>query len=74
MITDYYRPETLPEALELLKGPDTLPLGGGTLLSQTKSASVKVVDLQALGLNTLAKERQQPGDRSDGYPAAIARK
>ncbi len=56
MITDYYRPETLPEALELLKGPDTLPLGGGTLLSQTKSASVKVVDLQALGLNTLEKQ------------------
>ena len=47
MITDYYRPETLPEALGLLKDPDTLPLGGGTLLSTLKSASVKVVDLQA---------------------------
>ncbi len=56
MITDYYRPETLPEALELLKQPDTLPLGGGTLLSTLKSASVKVVDLQALGLNTLEKK------------------
>ena len=56
MITDYYRPETLPEALELLKQPDTLPLGGGTLLSTLKSASVKVVDLQALGLNTLQKK------------------
>jgi CO/xanthine dehydrogenase FAD-binding subunit len=56
MITDYYRPETLPEALELLKEPDTLPLGGGTLLSTLKSASVKVVDLQALGLNTLQKK------------------
>ena len=55
MITEYYRPETLPEALELLKQPDTLPLGGGTLLSTLKSASVKVVDLQALGLNTLQK-------------------
>ena len=56
MITDYYRPETLPEALELLKQPDTLPLGGGTLLSQLKTASVKVVDLQALGLDTLQKK------------------
>ena len=56
MITEYYRPETLPEALELLKQPDTLPLGGGTLLSTLKSASVKVVDLQNLGLNTLHKK------------------
>ena len=55
MITDYFRPETLPEALELLKDPNTLPLGGGTLLSTLKSASVKVVDLQALGLNTFQK-------------------
>jgi len=51
MITHYYRPESLPEALELLKNPDTLPLGGGTLLSTLKSASIKVVDLQALNLN-----------------------
>ena len=56
MITDYFRPETLLEALELLKDPNTLPLGGGTLLSTLKSASVKVVDLQALGLNTLQKK------------------
>jgi len=56
MITDYFRPETLPEALELLKDPNTLPLGGGTLLSTLKSVSVKVVDLQALGLNTLQKK------------------
>jgi CO/xanthine dehydrogenase FAD-binding subunit len=55
MITDYFRPETLPEALELLKKPDTLPLGGGTLLSQLRDDSVKAVDLQALGLNTLKK-------------------
>ena len=55
MITNYYRPETLAEALELLKQPDALPLGGGTLLSQLKSVSTKAVDLQALGLNTLKK-------------------
>jgi putative selenate reductase FAD-binding subunit len=56
MITDYHRPETLQETLELLKYPDTLPLGGGTLLSTQKTASVKVVDLQSLGLNTLHKK------------------
>jgi len=56
MITDYYRPEILPEALELLKNPDTLPLGGGTLLSGLKSVTVKVVDLQALDLNSLQKK------------------
>jgi len=56
MITEYYRPETLPEALELLKHPNALPLGGGTLLSQLKSASLKVVDLQALGLNNIQQK------------------
>jgi len=56
MITDYYRPDSIPEALELLKNPDTLPLGGGTLLTKLKSASVKVVDLQALGLNAINKK------------------
>lgn len=55
MITDYYRPDTLSEALVLLEQPDTLPLGGGTLLSTLKPAPQKVVDLQALGLNTLKK-------------------
>ena len=56
MITDYYRPETLPKALELLKEPDALPLGGGTHLSQIRSASIKVIDLQALSLNALNKK------------------
>ena len=56
MITDYYRPETLLKALELLKEPDALPLGGGTHLSQIRSASIKVIDLQALSLNALNKK------------------
>ncbi len=55
MIREYHRPQTLDEALTLLNQPDTLPLGGGTLLSQSTSASVEVVDLQALGLNTVKK-------------------
>ena len=56
MITKYHRPETLEETLSLLTKPDTLPLGGGTLLTTLKSATVEVVDLQALGLNTIHKK------------------
>ena len=64
MITEYHRPTTLDEALTLLTQPNTLPLGGGTLLSHTStslSASsapdpVSVVDLQALGLNRIHKK------------------
>lgn len=56
MITKYYRPQTLEEALALLAQPDTLPLGGGMLLSQPTPASAKAVDLQALGLNTIRKK------------------
>jgi CO/xanthine dehydrogenase FAD-binding subunit len=55
MIRDYYRPQTLDEALTLLSQPDTLPLGGGTVLTQSKPTIVSVVDLQALGLNKLRK-------------------
>jgi CO/xanthine dehydrogenase FAD-binding subunit len=56
MIIDYIRPQTLDQVLTLLAQPNTLPLGGGTLLSHPQSASVKAVDLQALGLNTLHKK------------------
>jgi CO/xanthine dehydrogenase FAD-binding subunit len=56
MITTYYRPKTLDEALTLLSQPNTLPLGGGTLLSHGTVDPVSVVDLQALGLNTLARK------------------
>src|SRR5215204_3866666 len=57
MITNYHRPQTLDEALTLLTQPDTLPLGGGTLLASRKPGtdSIQVVDLQALGLNFLTK-------------------
>ena len=55
MITTYHRPQTLDEALKLLSRPNTFPLGGGTLLSQSKTDSVEVVDLQTLGLNSLKK-------------------
>jgi CO/xanthine dehydrogenase FAD-binding subunit len=55
MITTYHRPKTLDEALTLLMQPNTLPLGGGTLLSHGTADSVQVVDLQALDLNSLTK-------------------
>jgi CO/xanthine dehydrogenase FAD-binding subunit len=53
MITTYYRPQTLDEALALLAQPNTFPLGGGTLLSHPQTDSVSVVDLQNLGLDSL---------------------
>lgn len=56
MITDYFRPTTLDEALTLLSQPDTFPLSGGTLLSHGTVDSVSVVDLQALGLNRVHKK------------------
>ena len=55
MIIAYHRPRTLSEALTLLSQPNTFPLGGGTLLSHGQSDPVEVVDLQALGLNTIRK-------------------
>jgi len=53
MILEYHRPESLDEAMALLsrKSPITVPLGGGTVLSQAHTDEVAVVDLQALGLN-----------------------
>ena len=53
MITTYHRPQTLDEALALLAQPNTFPLGGGTQLSQPQTDPVSVVDLQALGLDSL---------------------
>ena len=55
MITTYHRPRTLDEALTLLTRPDPVPLGGGTLLSRPAVDSIEVVDLQALGLDTVKK-------------------
>lgn len=55
MITAYHRPKTLAEALTLLSQPNTLPLGGGTLLSKPQSDPVEVVDLQSIGLDSIKK-------------------
>lgn len=52
MITDYFRPQTLEEALTLLARPNTIPLGGGTTINTPafKDKSFAVVDLQNLNL------------------------
>jgi aerobic carbon-monoxide dehydrogenase medium subunit len=55
MITNYFRPQTLDEALKLLAQPETRPLGGGTWLNQPHDEKFAVVDLQALGLNKIHK-------------------
>jgi len=55
MITQYYRPQTLEEALQLLSRGDVRPLGGGTLLSRRSEESFSVVDLQILRLDQLHK-------------------
>lgn len=64
MITTYHRPQTLDEALALLTQPNTLPLGGGTLLSQPTTDPVQVVDLQSLGLDSIIKKGNDPSTRS----------
>jgi CO/xanthine dehydrogenase FAD-binding subunit len=56
MITAYHRPKTLDEALTLLTRPNLVPLGGGTLLAHPTADPVEVVDLQALGLDTVKKQ------------------
>ncbi|HUG34853.1 MAG TPA: FAD binding domain-containing protein [Anaerolineales bacterium] len=55
MITAYFRPKTLDEALTLLTQPDTVPLGGGTLLSQPQADPIQAVDLQLLSLDSVKK-------------------
>jgi carbon-monoxide dehydrogenase medium subunit len=52
---NYYRPEKLDEALELLAKPDVVALGGGTKLLASESGLpvYGVVDLQALGLSQI---------------------
>ncbi len=56
--TAIYHPKTLPEALQLLAQPDTLPLSGGTKLLAGDVASA-VVDLQYLGLNQITQTEER---------------
>lgn len=57
MITEYHRPQTLDEALQLLAQPNTLPLGGGTKINSPafKNRDFAVVDLQDLDLKRMTR-------------------
>ncbi len=57
MIVEYRRPNTIEEALELLRRtePVTLPMGGGTILNQPSDEKFAVADLQDLGLDALQR-------------------
>jgi CO/xanthine dehydrogenase FAD-binding subunit len=61
MIIEYQRPETISQALALLARdkPSSYPLGGGTVLNQGLEENYAVVDLQGLGLGTIAKVGNQ---------------
>lgn len=61
MIIAYHRPASLDEALALLNRtqPETLPLGGGTVLSRPGAGQYAVVDLQALGMDGIEREGSQ---------------
>lgn len=55
MIIEYHRPETIEDTLNLMmrEQPVTYPLGGGTVLNRPSQGAFAVVDLQALGLDTV---------------------
>lgn len=55
MIVEYHRPENLQDALELLARTEvkTVPMGGGSVLNAPSPDPIAVVDLQALGLDTI---------------------
>ncbi len=61
-VTEYHRPESITEAIRLLKRPGlkTAPLAGGTLLTGQRDDTLQaVVDLRALGLNTISEQDGQ---------------
>ncbi|HEY7355510.1 MAG TPA: FAD binding domain-containing protein [Ktedonobacterales bacterium] len=61
-VTEYTRPETIAEALRLLSRPDVkaAPLAGGTLLVGQRDDELQaIVDLRALGLNTINEHGAQ---------------
>jgi CO/xanthine dehydrogenase FAD-binding subunit len=57
MILEYHRPAKIEDVLRLLArtNPPTYPLGGGTALQRYSSQAIAVVDLQAVGLNTVQR-------------------
>jgi CO/xanthine dehydrogenase FAD-binding subunit len=61
MITEYYRPKDLNDALTLLSRDDqvSIAMGGGTTLNQEREENYAVVDLQDLGLDTISQRGNQ---------------
>ncbi len=61
MISEYHRPKTLEEALNLLarEKPLTIPLAGGTVVNRPSTHPVAVVDIQDLDLKNLRREEQR---------------
>jgi CO/xanthine dehydrogenase FAD-binding subunit len=61
MFSEYFRPASLEEAVNLLVDEDKLlkPLGGGIQLSRFQEDIVGVVDLQNTGLNKIEKRGQR---------------
>ncbi len=57
LVAAYHRPTTLEQALDLLAEPNRVVLGGGTVLNADREHSdVEVVDVQALGLETISMD------------------
>lgn len=61
MISEYFRPDTLEEAIALLTNPnkDLKPLGGGTKLSRQQMGDFGVVDLQSCSLDKITLDKQR---------------
>lgn len=57
MIVQYYRPQTVEDALDLLAREEvtSAPLAGGTVLNQPSPERIEAIDLQALGLDQVIK-------------------
>jgi len=58
MITEYYRPENLDQALSLIhrSDPRTVVLGGGLYINEVIKDPIAVVDVQGLGLDKIEKK------------------
>ncbi len=69
LVAAYHRPLDVSEALSLLSEPHRVPLAGGTTINADRAHDpVEVVDLQALGLNTIATH---PGELRVGAMATL---
>ena len=55
MITEYHRPETIEQALNLIARtePETYPFGGGSSINRASKREFAVVDLQNLSLSSI---------------------